>query len=580
MHRLLLLVFLIGLQQLPLSAQTYKEDLPKLYQQCAKTRSDSAHRLIVSFLRHYEVVFTRKPRLIETPEKFYKFCDEFRALCLQKQDARLLNRLKIIELIDKVKFQKKTAKEVDKAFYQLFDELVLAKDYSAGLSCLLELGLLQGFLNDRLQALKVLFFAEKFAEKHQLQKDIALQSVYRSIGFFLWEVDVFGLSSQYFKKSLATGYATSQDSLVMLNGIGINYQKMNDFATSMQYFEQASKYALHIKNTLFNTIIEGNNAVNYLKTGDLDKAYRAALHYKNVSLQNNLLENALGAIYWLVQIEIKRKDLNHAKRLLDSLDWVVGKVQDSRFVSQRRLKEARYLYYQALKDAEKSLLAYQEFVQADSLFRVYANKNKITELQLTAEVELYAKEMTEKEQEKRRNAWTFGIVISLLSVLTVVLVGYFYRKGKRQDKEIQRLRQQLFAQIQTINQQNENIQTFIPKAIIEQETESLEFDVARIEVKDEDIQHLRNFNLAYKEQWISFKESFLKVYPTFEQNLNEKIGTLSNAELRLLMLHKLGLSNTEIAKTLLISPESVRTGKYRLYKKFGISSNEELDRIL
>jgi DNA-binding CsgD family transcriptional regulator len=46
------------------------------------------------------------------------------------------------------------------------------------------------------------------------------------------------------------------------------------------------------------------------------------------------------------------------------------------------------------------------------------------------------------------------------------------------------------------------------------------------------------------------------------------------------MLHKLGLNNNEIAKTLLISPDSVRTGKYRLYKKFGVSSAEELDKVL
>lgn len=590
--RILLFCVLFLFISLKNIAQNYGQDFQALYQKCTQVRLDSVHRLIVGFLRKYEVSFARKGKIIQTPKKFYKFCDEFRAVCIKNNQQALLRRLQIIRLIDKLKYENTSPAQAEKAFYKLFEELVATQDYSAALSCLLEAGLIQGFYGgnkQNIQVVKMLFFAEKFAEKHRLSKDIALQSILRIIGYCLWEFDIPELSTQYFKKSLQTGFSTRDDSLIVLNGIGINYQKLNKFKESNQYFEQASKTATQHKNIIFEAIIKGNMAVNLLKTGDFDLAYQYALQDKNTSLQHGLWENAVGAMYWLVQIELKRQNFAHAKTLLDSLERVAGNIKDKSFKVQKRQKEATYLYYQALKDIEKTLISYREFVHQDSLFQEYANKNKISELKLTAEVQLYAQEMERKEQEKHfRNRLFIGLVLILLSIM-VVLALYFFQKIKKtsqnnliQAQEIKALRQQLFEQIANINHQNIALEDITTQKNTEKQeaSEVLEFDVENIIVKFEDIQYLRNFNLAYKEQWSVFKESFLKVYPTFEEKITNQIGTVSNAELRLLMLHKLGLSNAEIAKSLLISPESVRTGKYRLYKKFGISSNEELDKIL
>lgn len=590
--RILLFCVLFLFISLKNIAQNYGQDFQALYQKCTQVRLDSVHRLIVGFLRKYEVSFARKGKIIQTPKKFYKFCDEFRAVCIKNNQQALLRRLQIIRLIDKLKYENTSPAQAEKAFYKLFEELVATQDYSAALSCLLEAGLIQGFYGgnkQNIQVVKMLFFAEKFAEKHRLSKDIALQSILRIIGYCLWEFDIPELSTQYFKKSLQTGFSTRDDSLIVLNGIGINYQKLNKFKESNQYFEQASKTATQHKNIIFEAIIKGNMAVNLLKTGDFDLAYQYALQDKNISLQHGLWENAVGAMYWLVQIELKRQNFAHAKTLLDSLERVAGNIKDKSFKVQKRQKEATYLYYQALKDIEKTLISYREFVHQDSLFQEYANKNKISELKLTAEVQLYAQEMERKEQEKHfRNRLFIGLVLILLSIM-VVLALYFFQKIKKtsqnnliQAQEIKALRQQLFEQIANINHQNIALEDITTQKNTEKQeaSEVLEFDVENIIVKFEDIQYLRNFNLAYKEQWSVFKESFLKVYPTFEEKITNQIGTVSNAELRLLMLHKLGLSNAEIAKSLLISPESVRTGKYRLYKKFGISSNEELDKIL
>jgi|GEM_PF-3510038 len=563
-------------------AQSYETDYQELYQKCTHTRLDSAHRLIVTFLR--------KHKIIQTPDKFYIFCSTFKEKCQQNQNKELLRRAKIIEIIDKLKYDKATSTIADKTFGNLYEQCLEQQDHSAALSCLLEWGLFQGHCNRNLKAIKVLFFAEKFAEKHNLLNDIAFQTISRIIGYYLWEFDIPTLSIQYFKKSLQTKFSMRVDSLIILNGIGINYQKLNDFPQSNHYFEQARAFAQHVNNPIFEVVIKGNIAVNLFKTGYLAQAYQYAQQDKDMSLQNGIWENAIGAMYWLIQIELKQNNLTHAKVLLDSLDGIVSKVEDKRFLAQRRQKEATYLYYQALKDAKKSLLAYQEFVHYDSLFQEYANKNKISELKLTAEVQLYVQEMEQKEQEKKTKALLFNLLLSGLFVILFVSVWYFYQKNKqakknkneneRLNQENKVLKQQLFIQLNAINQQNTELQANLTFEITPKENEAFEFIPENNPIKQADIQFLRNFNLNQKEHWQTFKQSFLQVFPSFEQNLASRVGEVSNAELRLLMLHKLGLNNQEISKTLLISPESVRTGKYRLYKKFSVSSNEELDALL
>jgi tetratricopeptide (TPR) repeat protein len=276
-------------------------------------------------MRKHEISFVRRQEIVYTPEKFERFCHEFRTLCLQNKQEPLLKRLQIIELIDRLKYQKATSEQAKQAFEDLFERFIAAKDYSAALSCLLESSL--GFYPTQVEALKVLFFAEKFAEKHHLEKDIALQSVYHMIGFYLWELNIYALSNQYFKKSLKTGYSIPSDSLRALNGVGINCQKLQDFKTSNEYFEQASRYALHIKNNLFNTVIEGNKAVNFFKMGEWEKAHELAIRYKNVSLQHELWDNAFGALYWLAQIALAQKQPEKSKIWVDSFEIIKNKVQ-------------------------------------------------------------------------------------------------------------------------------------------------------------------------------------------------------------------------------------------------------------
>jgi DNA-binding CsgD family transcriptional regulator len=64
---------------------------------------------------------------------------------------------------------------------------------------------------------------------------------------------------------------------------------------------------------------------------------------------------------------------------------------------------------------------------------------------------------------------------------------------------------------------------------------------------------------------------FTRVNPTFFIQLNDKFPNLTQAEIRILALSKLGLSVKEKANMLGISPDSVRRTQQRLNKKLGMT---------
>src|SRR5690606_11677296 len=81
------------------------------------------------------------------------------------------------------------------------------------------------------------------------------------------------------------------------------------------------------------------------------------------------------------------------------------------------------------------------------------------------------------------------------------------------------------------------------------------------------VAQLLNQKILTDEDWEKFKEKFSGIYPEFLPRLKLLKTSLTEAEIRLLVLLRLKLSGKEMASTLGISPQSVRVTKMRLKKK-------------
>ncbi|MNY08393.1 hypothetical protein D3C86_1412460 [compost metagenome] len=98
--------------------------------------------------------------------------------------------------------------------------------------------------------------------------------------------------------------------------------------------------------------------------------------------------------------------------------------------------------------------------------------------------------------------------------------------------------------------------------------------------KEAMLNDLQSFSLLTENDWIEFKRLFEKLNPGFFEFFHDKFPEITSAEIRLAALIKLNLSNLEMARTLAISPDSVRKTNLRLRKKLNIESLDDLARFI
>jgi Response regulator containing a CheY-like receiver domain and an HTH DNA-binding domain len=80
--------------------------------------------------------------------------------------------------------------------------------------------------------------------------------------------------------------------------------------------------------------------------------------------------------------------------------------------------------------------------------------------------------------------------------------------------------------------------------------------------------------------WNDFMLHFNRVHPLFFEHLNEQYPGLSQNEIKLTAYIRLGLSIKQIAQMLNVTPESVKTSRYRLRKKMDLTKDDALDLVI
>ena len=158
----------------------------------------------------------------------------------------------------------------------------------------------------------------------------------------------------------------------------------------------------------------------------------------------------------------------------------------------------------------------------------------------------------------------FYIIILLIAVaIVLVIVGSYLVKiiceRKIYQDEVKFLKEK--RQFETLINELSN-QISEQEILLKQQEKEL-FLIKRIKKLHDKIAE----KILTQDDWYNFKEKFNQVYPLFFKKIKEKNILLTKSEERLVALEKLGLDNTQIAKVLGISVDSVFVNRYRLRKK-------------
>ena len=103
---------------------------------------------------------------------------------------------------------------------------------------------------------------------------------------------------------------------------------------------------------------------------------------------------------------------------------------------------------------------------------------------------------------------------------------------------------------------------------------------ARITKKIKDIRHDIKMNMEEDDNWDKFEQNFNIVYDDFMMKLDQKYPDLKLIDKKLCAYLRMGLSSKEMAQLLNTSERSIETARYRLRKKLGLGSGENLGEFI
>ncbi len=392
--------------------------------------------------------------------------------------------------------------------------------------------------------------------------------------------------------------------------IGAVYTEIDNYVKAFEFL--TSSLAMHKESGYRYGIAEASNRLGLLfkEKGD----YQNALKYLTSSLQTSILINDfegqsktlenIGSIY-LIQGDYINAEAFLLKALktaqeVQSKKWLKDIYLDLKKLYQQKGEVNKALQYFELHSQMKDSLFDQK-----KLMEISAIRLKFEMDRQKKSIEIGKERIRLLEQKKKNSRLLIYLFITLL--VLAVSIAYFIimrqknrikleKKEKEESEKLNKSREELNrAKLenselkenelqQELDLKNKELASYTINFIrknelleeIKQQLVELEKDSSADASKIRRIKQKVGSNTNLDKDWQDFKTHFEQVHTGFFKNLKSKHSNLTSGELRLSALIRMNLNLKESAAILGISPESVKTSRYRLRKKMEISPELDL----
>lgn len=427
-----------------------------------------------------------------------------------------------------------------------------------------------------------------------------------NIGLIYADQRNFDLALSYYMSAIER-----YENLQRTDRIATTYNKVGEVYIYQKKFNEAYEYLIkaldiHQNNGFQYGIAESNNRLGLLfnDQGKHDEGLKYLFSSLEISKKIDDREGIARDYENIGNAYLQKKDYANAEiyltkaeekaRSFGSKKWLRNIYADFKTLTVARSEWTKALYYSDLYMAMK-----------DSLFNEQM-ANRIAELEKRKEVEVRERELElvrqerqlleEKDRLNSRLKMLLSIALLLL-LLSAYLIINRQRLRIKKDKDIFESKEAL-ARVQLTNAQlkeselkqelefkNKELTSYTINFIRKNEVmEELKESIKEAQkgVEGELSKKLSKLNrivdnaLDVDKDWEDFKLYFENVHKDFFSVLKQRFPELGNSELKLCALIKLNLNMKESAAIMGISPESVKTARYRLRKKLNLNKDESL----
>jgi hypothetical protein len=438
-------------------------------------------------------------------------------------------------------------------------------------------------------------------EAYALLKTAGLENVpdvtthLNNIANFHYHLDDVATAQNILLEALRFKCSSTSEEVNMTNTLALTYQRLGDDKLALAYFMKAFRTATTTKDSAWMGIVSGNIGAIFFREKQYSEAIpKLAFDYEQ-SMKYEQLYSAGTALLTLIKCHLAEKEITQAKILLAQSEPLIKKVDE--LVLWIDYYDAMALLYEKTNQPKIALAYRKQYSIAKDSLEVINNRAAVNQVKLKWEMDKYMAEVNKLKADAGMEVFKRNALIAVLFLLMVISILTYNRQvlKRRKEKEIfekqealllsEKIRTEgeLFHASQALAQYTENLKE--KNDLIEEFTKEVEHLQLQLgsPADKEKIEHLEKLMQAHimtDETWDEFKRLFEKVHTGFILRLKEKFVQITETDIRLLTLVKLGLSNREMSNMLGVTNEAIKKSRQRLRKKINLPDDQSLEEVV
>lgn len=414
----------------------------------------------------------------------------------------------------------------------------------------------------------------------------------KKIGYFLTTLGDQNRAIQFLKiaeKHAKPGTTQLGD---ILNSIGRCYFILKQNPTAHHYYLRAMSTAQQSNDHVRQAKIWGDLATTYQQQNKNEEAEKAWLKDIELSKKYNSIQNTMFASTQLAKFWIESEKWDQAASMLtEALTIARSKAYFKK--NEYEITKLQIIVAQHKNNFNEELVARRKLDTLELEMASLDGDNVLQNLNLETQKEMIRLSL-EAEREARSKELIIRNGLLLIGILILLILVFFVLATRRKHKillssyenNIMKLQLEKVTSENKLNQANKTLSSYRDylfeknQQINELQAEIKNFDKSSSIITESHkakLEELLESHLLSEDSWQTFKTVFTQEEPEFFQNIIDNFSDLTESNLRIIFLQRMGFNNPKTAQILGITIDAVKKNKQRMRKKYGYAYTQYID---
>ncbi len=406
----------------------------------------------------------------------------------------------------------------------------------------------------------------------------------------------YRLAKNYLNEAAKIFHAqnNSYDLANLYNNYGSTYMETKNYDSAYYMFKLAQKLFRKTKSRDGEAVVLQNIGLlqSYRKnySAAIQNLQTAADMFKQADRNNDLADvyADLGEVYMQTDRPVE------SEKYLKKAELLAKKINNNRI--RAKVYQLFYRLYEKTGNYKPAFEYHKKYTDLKDSIESKEVKTHIAGLEMQYQNVKKQKEIEHLQSQKKiQEIQNRNLLLVSLGLITLILLGGFFiyqhrkkeitinrlnrekslLKEKQLTLDLEHSRKRLAAQILNIIHRNNLLKNYLQ--VLEDINSSDEKSVVhQVQMLKKDMQK----TLKAKKDWDNFEEYFIKSDPGFIDQLKTEYPKLTNQEIRLASLIRIGMTNREISSVLNVNIQSIKNSLYRMKKKLQLDADISLREFL